>query len=421
MSFKEQLIAQLPEGGSVLALIGIPVTEALNLDLPTSKHEEWKYSSVQHLNKAVYTLNTTPPSQEHLINTGLESIKATVVRMCNGRYLDVEGLAQAGVSILPLSAADPQLLKQHLGRYVHADKDLFTGLNAAGTQDGVCIHVRRGALVEHPIVVINQINAAQSGAFTQSRVLVVVEQDAVCTLIARTTHQVFNDSFLNAVTEIAVGERAVLNYVLLQNDASARHVLENIAFHQQTDSVVTACSILTEGQWTRNDLSFFSGGTGTETNMFGLYHLKGEMHADNRTRMDHASPGCTSNELYKGILDGSASGAFNGKIKVWKDAQKTAAYQSNKNILLSETARMNTKPQLEIFADDVKCSHGATVGRVNEESMFYLQSRGIGEMQARHMLTYAFASEVLHKIPVPELSRLLEDELAGNMLCDIAI
>jgi Fe-S cluster assembly protein SufD len=222
-------------------------------------------------------------------------------------------------------------------------------------------------------------------------------------------------SFTNIVTEIVVQENATVTYTKVQNESDQAYIIGTTQVYQARDSKFSATTVSLSAALIRNNLNIVLDAENCEANLFGLYMLNGSQHVDNHTLVDHAKPRSYSNELYKGIMDGKSTGVFNGKIYVRQDAQKTNAFQSNKNILLSKDASMNTKPQLEIFADDVKCSHGATTGQLDEDMLFYLRSRGIGTNEAKALLMYAFATDIINQIPLEAVRLYVERAIANRL------
>jgi Fe-S cluster assembly protein SufD len=280
--------------------------------------------------------------------------------------------------------------------------------------------------MEKPLQIINLSHSFKNLRITR-RNLIVVEENSVANIVV-CDHTLCNRSYLtNSLTEIFVGKNAGIAFDRLQNENSLSTQINNLFIHQLKNSRFNGNSISLHGGLIRNNFYMLQNEPNCETNLNGLFLCDDKQHVANYVLVDHASPNGTSNQLFKGILDNDATGSFNGKILVRKDAQKIQAYQKNNNLLLSSAARMNIKPHLEIYADDVKCSHGATVGQLDNESMFYLRSRGIGEKEARHLLMYAFANEIVSRISVPILKdriiELVDKRLRGELSkcnnCDI--
>lgn len=302
----------------------------------------------------------------------------------------------------------------------HHFKDGINALNTAFSQGAVFIYVKKQQTVEHPVYIYNITDARKGNIFSQPRSLLYLSEQAQLQLVETYSTIGMEESFTNQVMEIVVDNDALLEYYKIQNDAATTSQVSTTHIRQVGKSYVHAVTISLNDGMVRNNLAAVLEAEHCEAHLYGLYLQNGHSHTDNHTVVDNVQPNCYSNEFYKGILDGNATGVFNGKIFVRKDAQKTNAYQSNKNILLSDTAGINSKPQLEIFADDVKCSHGCTVGQLDEEGLFYLQSRGINEKIARSLLLHAFAMDILGQIkpaPVREyVDKLISERLAFDTL-----
>jgi Fe-S cluster assembly protein SufD len=291
----------------------------------------------------------------------------------------------------------------------------LNALNTAFAAEGVFIHVKKGNIVEHPVYIYNINDARTTNILSQPRTLIYISENAQ--VIIAETYATFgaSESFTNQVMEIVVEKDAMVEYYKIQNDASHTNQVTTTHIRQTGKSLVNTVTVSLDGGIVRNNLNIAMEAEHSESHFYGLYFLKGNSHVDNHTVVDNVKPHCESNELYKGIIDDNGTAIFNGKIFVQRDAQKTNAFQSNKNILLSENASVNTKPQLEIFADDVKCSHGCTVGQLDEEGLFYLRSRGISERAAKSLLVHAFAIDILEHIK-PEPIREYVDRLISERL-----
>jgi Fe-S cluster assembly protein SufD len=401
------------------ARMGIPV-----------RHEEWKYTRISGLFNKEYQF---PVNQ---ITTSLTPEDLATVRL-PGHEQANELVFVNGIFSFPLSTirSPKQLLvmsleeattseyndiisKQlgHSGKYL---KDGINALNTAFVNNGVFVHVKKEQIVEHPIYIYNITDARTANILAQPRSLVHVAGNAHVQLVETYSTFGLDESFTNQVTEIVVEEDARMEYYKIQNDASHSNQVSTTHIRQVGKSYIHTVTVSLDGGIVRNNLNVVLDAEHCEAHLYGLYLQNGQSHIDNHTLVDNVKPNCFSNELYKGIIDDNATGVFNGKIFVQPQAQKTNAYQSNKNILLSDTASVNTKPQLEIFADDVKCSHGCTVGRLNEEGLFYLQSRGINEKIARSLLLHAFAVDILEHIkPAPirgYVDKLISERLEFNI------
>ena len=325
------------------------------------------------------------------------------------RFTNVAPIARAAIAPVLGAANIAEEAQAQLAKHASIDRNAFVALNTAFLDQVGFFRVPRGEVRKEPIQISHE--SAQAGSLlqaTQPRSLIVVGADAQCTIIE--TYHGAGRYFTNAVTEIVMGDGAVVDHYKVQRES-------NEAFHVATMHVTlgrsanfSSHSIALGGALVRNDANATLS-EGSEATLNGLYIVNGKQHIDNHTEIDHAKPHATSHELYKGILDNQATAVFNGRIIVRKDAQKTDSKQTNKNLVLSDEAVINTKPELQIFADDVRCTHGATIGQLDEEALFYLQSRGIGRREARSVLTYAFAQDILDRIKVQSVKDQLEKVL----------
>ena len=396
------------------------------LGLPGLKHEEWKYTKIKNLfrDDLVYTSEITSIKKSDLQAFSMPGTEnANHIYFVNGIFQDA--LTSSTDSMLVIESLETAstnenklFVETHLGCSQPYHQDGINALNAAFANGGVFIKVKKGTILNVPIV-IHHISECQSGLrFSQPRILVSIEESAEATLI-ETYHKIGNhESLTNEVNEICVEKDARFRYIKLQNEGNDSNHTGTTQIQQLGKSFTHAVTITLDGGVVRNNLNMIMKAEFGESHLYGLYLLNGETQADNHTIVDNAMPNCYSNELYKGIMDGKSSGTFNGKIFVRKDAQKTNAYQSNKNILIGEQASANTKPQLEIFADDVKCSHGCTIGKLDEDALFYLRARGISEKNAQAMLLHAFALDILQQIEIEGLKnhidQLISERLSFN-------
>jgi Fe-S cluster assembly protein SufD len=310
-------------------------------------------------------------------------------------------LAQAAVD-------DAELLQKHLGHAVAADRDGFSALNAAFAGEGTLIHVAKEMVSDTPVHLLHITDAHGAGVMMHPRHVIVVERHAKATVIESFVGLADVRSLTNAVTEVFVEDGATLNHSRVQREAGSAYHVSTTEARQGRDSHFVQFTFQTGGQLSRSNVYTVLGGDGCGTTLNGLYMLDAHQHGDHQTRVEHVAPNCFSRELYKGLLDGSSHGVFNGKVYVHPAAQKTDGKQTNNTLLLSEKAQIDTKPQLEIFADDVKCTHGATVGRIDEMALFYLKSRGIGPVLSKQLLMYAFAADALETIENEALRQELE-------------
>jgi Fe-S cluster assembly protein SufD len=312
------------------------------------------------------------------------------------------------------------LLERHLGRYADPRAHAFVALNAAFFEDGAFIEVPKGAVLQKPLHILQISYGGGRTTVSYPRNLILVGDTGQATIIETFFSLEEDTTFTNTVTEIVAAEGALVDYCKVQQESDAAYHYGRVQVDQARSSSVATHTIQLGGMLTREEVQTVLGGEGAESLLHGLYVITGRQHVDNHTTIDHASAHCSSREVYKGVLEGKSQGVFNGKIIVRPDAQKTDSKQSNKNLLLSEDAIINTKPQLEIFADDVKCTHGATVGQIDQEAVFYLRSRGIGAEEARRLLTYAFANDIMERIKFQPLRERLAERLYVRLARKIA-
>jgi Fe-S cluster assembly protein SufD len=399
-----------------------------DLGVPTRKNEAYKYTNLDLFFKHDYNTYFIPDREDFIkaeeFRCDVTDLDAHGIVLVNGFYPTINGKLRdlpGGVIIGSLNEASkrfPSVVEQHYSRYAGSKSDGLIHLNTAMASDGVYVYVPAGAKLTKPVQVVNLVDAKED-TFNQHRNLIVVGDNAEFTIII-CDHTLSPQKFLtNAVTEIHVGENAHFNIIRVQNEHNNACKLTHTFIHQEKNSFTSSANITLHGGLVRNSTYHYLGGEGAETNSYGLFLADKWQHIDNYVNVEHAVPNCRSNQLFKGVLDEMATGAFNGRIYVARDAQGTMAYQKNNNILLTDDAKMDTKPQLEIFADDVKCSHGATVGQLDENALFYLQSRGIEKRQARLMLMFAFAHEVIQNINVEALrdrmDNLVMQRLKGEL------
>lgn len=375
------------------------------LGFPTTKNEEWRFTNVAPIARTKFI---SDPAWGIGVEPKVAKGPIQLV-FANGHLLThpeslPKGLEAGGF------ADDPAAVAQHLGKHAAFDENAFVALNTAMLADGALIRVARGAVIEEPIEIFYLTASGAQPIAMHPRALIIVGADAHCTIVERYVGTGDGVYFNNAVTEIVAGDRAVVDhYKVQQETVNAFHVATLQGTLGRSTSFASH-SISLGGALVRNDANVTLS-EGTDATLNGLYIVNGTQHIDNHTKIDHAMPHGTSHEMYKGILDGKAHAIFNGKIIVRKDAQKTDSKQTNKNLVLSDDAVVDTKPELQIWADDVRCTHGATIGQLDAEALFYLQSRGIGKSQARSLLTYAFAQDVVDRIKVQSLRDSLEKML----------
>jgi Fe-S cluster assembly protein SufD len=386
---------------------------------PTGRNEDWKFTSVAPLLRVAFQVPARDAKLEPSALAPFTFADTHQLVFVNGHFdrrLSADGSLPAGVTVTSLAAMlreRPELVEQHLGRYAGHEDHPFIALNTALVQDGAVIALARGVALEKPIHLVF-ISTATEPVAAYPRVLVVAEAASQLTLAESYVGTDRVAYFHNAVTEVVAGADAVIDHYKLVRESGAAFHVGALQAHLARGSKFSSHAVTLAGGWVRNEARAVLDAEGCECTLNGLYLASGRQHVDNHTVIDHAKPRCASHELYKGILDGQAHGVFNGKIYVRQDAQKTDAKQTNQTLLLSEDAVIDTKPQLEIFADDVKCTHGATVGQLDAEAVFYLRSRGIGLEAARSLLTYAFANDVVSRIKVGSIRRQLEEALLAR-------
>ena len=401
---------------SVRSLRLAAITRFETLGFPTTRNEDWHFTSVAPIVEGRFAPIAKPAGtvtaaqlKPYIFHAGWHTLV-----FVNGRYdaaLSGGDALPDGVRVMPLAQAYdelPILIEQHLGKIAAFDAHTFTALNTAFINDGAVVHVSANLEVAQPIHLLFVSDAAAMKATAQPRNLIVVDRNAKATVIESYAGLAEGAYFTNAVTEATVGDGATLTHLKLQRESADAFHVGTLDVRQARDSHLFSFSFATGAALSRTNIYTELRGEGCGATLNGLYLGGRAQHIDHQTRIEHIEPNCYSRELYKGILDGEAHGVFNGKVYVHPEAQKTDGKQTNNTLLLSERARIDTKPQLEIFADDVKCTHGATVGRLDQTSLFYMKSRGINARTARELLTYAFAADVLETIELAEVREGLE-------------
>ncbi len=386
------------------------------LGIPARKNEEYKYSNVQKLFAEPVTLSVVeaPLSKSAIDKYLIPNLDAHIVVLVNGFYSEeLSSLKDLDKSVVVSSLKKAfekysALIEKHFSTCADINSDAFIALNTAFAVDGVFISVPDNTVVEKPIHIINLIIAKQSTLFFPRNLFVVGKSAQVQLVETFETHDLPVKAISTSVTEIAIDENAKVQYYRLQNDCENGQQINTVSASQQKNSHFDTNTVTLSGGWVRNNLNIALNGENCESHLNGLFITSETQHVDNHTLVDHRKPHCESNQTYKGILDGKSTGIFNGKIFVQRDAQKTNAYQSSKNILLSDDATINAKPQLEIYADDVKCSHGSSTGKIDEDALFYLRARGLGIESARKLLLHAFVNDVMQTIRINALRDYLE-------------
>jgi Fe-S cluster assembly protein SufD len=396
--------------------------------IPTRRVENYKYTNLQPAFAISYKyVHDRPFKDFHLDETfrcDVPQLDTHMVTVLNGWYYqekDADKILPDGVILESLDNIvrhRPELAEKFYGKLADTAADPMVALNSAFARDGYFLYVPANVSIDVPIQIINLLKG-ESDTFVTQRNLVIVEPGANVTLIVCDHTLNLNQYFNNSTTEVFVGGNASVHLYCVQNQHNRAVSVNSLYVRQERDSHLTTNTITLHGGLIRNNLKVVLNGENSEANMFGMSFLDKKQHVDNFTQIVHAQPHCQSNQLYKNVLDDESSGAFSGRINVRRDAQKTNAFQRNNNLLLTDKALMQTKPQLIIEADDVKCSHGATIGQINEEALFYLRSRGIGEKEARLIMMNAFSYEVLQTIKVEPLrdriNELVEKRLRGDV------
>lgn len=398
------------------------------LGFPTLQNEDWRFTNVAPVRKLpfkpVFEYSRDGVTEHRLNACAFAGLKAHRLVFINGHYseeLSSTFPERTGVRITSLARAlstDSALIERHLANYASDEKNAFAALNTAFFHDGAFLFVPIDTTVEEPIHLLFVSTANEAGATSHPRNLIIAEKGSRLTVLETYASLSQGPYFTNAVTELVVGEDAVVEHCKFQDESIDAFHIATIHAHLGCRSNFTAHSMAMGARLSRNDIRTALQGEGAECVLNGLYVTKGDQLADHHMVVEHAKAHCNSHEYFNGILDGRSRGVFHGRILVRPEAQKTDAKQTNKNLLLTDGASIDTKPQLEIYADDVKCTHGATIGQLNEESIFYLRARGIGLDTARTMLIHAFAGEIIERIKCKaareELDNLIWDRLEQN-------
>lgn len=393
------------------------------LGLPSTKHEEYRYTPITRALEKNFTFRQSgaQPFAGDVENSLISGFDANILVFVNGVFAADHSVITSPAKELTIQSLEEALRSGHpaaqeeFNRLLSSQPDAFVAWNTADWRAGLFVHVPENTVVARPLIV-HYINDATPGEVVAvNRNLVVVGKNSEVTLLEKFDSVGPGHHFTNLVNEIAVAEKATVNYYHVQNDSGNRYQFSHTEIRQKDHSRANTYTFNLQGSLLRSNLNLIIDGEGIESHMYGLYLLKGKTLADNHTVVDHKKPHSFTNELYKGIMDESSRGVFNGKIYVRPQAQKTNAFQANRNILLSDKATVNTKPQLEIWADDVKCSHGCTTGQLDEEALFYLRTRGIDKDAARAMMLYAFAGEITEKIPHPALREYVDKVISERL------
>ena len=375
---------------------------------PTIHDEDWRFTNLAAIAQTPFRLvreNRDLPSQSDVAPYHVAGAACRLV-FVDGRFaseLSSVGIQPGGVTISSLAnaiAQHPAAVEQHLGRYLSIQRDPFSALNTAFIEDGAYVHVPKSVVLEGPVHLLFISLGHDTPAVSHPRNLIVAEENSQATIVEDyiSLGSSAEKALCNTATELAAGDRGVISHYMIEREHGQAFNVSTLRIQQGRAADVSSHSVLIGGALVRNNVHPVLAGEGSECLINGLFIGNDRQHLDNYMLVEHASPHCSSRQFYNGILDGHSHGVFHGRIIVHKDAQKTDAKQTNRNLLLSDTAQIDTKPQLEIYADDVKCTHGATIGQIEENALFYLRSRGIDETSARRMLLMAFAGECFDRM-----------------------
>jgi len=391
---------------------------------PTLRDEDWRFTNLSAISQTPFRLvrnGHSLPSREDIEPFRIPDVGCRLV-FVDGRFapnLSSTGKLEPGVTVGNLAGAitrNPGAIELHLGRYLNLQRDAFGALNTAFLEDGGYVHVAKGVVAEEPISLLFVSTAHDSPTVSHPRNLIVAEENSQATIVEDYVSLGEGEALCNTVTELVAGDHSVVSHYMIEREHSQAFNVSTLRIQQGRTADVASHSVLIGGALVRNNVHPVLAGEGGECLINGLFIGTGRQHLDNYMLVEHASPHCSSRQFYTGILDGHAHGVFHGRIIVHKDAQKTDAKQTNRNLLISDSAQIDTKPQLEIYADDVKCTHGATIGQIDENSLFYLRSRGIDEASARTLLLVAFASECVERMKEGPLRTHVEKLVSEHAL-----
>jgi Fe-S cluster assembly protein SufD len=401
-----------------------------NLGFPTKKLEAWKYTSLNSVLKQDYSLFPNKETAVELADVKkyfIHDIDSFKIVFIDGKYSSfLSDTTHDDMDICLLSSAlEKPKYKAVIENYFNkiAKQDNLTALNTAFANEGAYIYIPKSVEVEKPIQIIYFTTGSEAATMLQPRNLIVAEQNAHVQIIERHQSLTSNPVLTNAVTEVYAAKDATVDIYKIQNDQENASLVDNVYIEQKSNSIVSVHTFSFGGNITRNNLNFYQRGEHIDSILKGITIIEGKQHVDHHTLVHHIEPNCESHQDYKGIYDDRSTAVFNGKVVVDKEAQKTNAYQQNNNVLLSNKATVNAKPQLEIFADDVKCSHGCTIGQLDDDALFYMQQRGIPKKEGKALLMYAFANTVLESVKIPEvkqrITKLIAKKLGVNIGFDL--
>jgi len=433
MSFKENILSsflalenEVDTDSYVHELRSKALSDFEEKGLPARKDEAYKYTSLKSLFNKDYSLF---PKKEAPVS--YEEIKKYLVHQIDAyRVIFIDGIYSSHLSQTTHDKFDVCLMSSTLNNPKYAavienyynklaGDDSLTSLNTAFAREGAYIHIPKNVQVEKPIEIVNFSTGNEASLMLQPRNLVVVGENSHVQIIERQQSLTDNATLTNSVTEIFAGKRAMVDYYKIQNDLVTASLIDHTTVEQQADSEVSLHTFSFGGALTRNNVKFYQRGEHCNSILNGVTIIGGKQHVDHSTLVHHTAPNCESYQEYKQIFDDRSVGVFNGKVLVDKIAQKINAFQQNNNILISDKSTINAKPQLEIFADDVRCSHGCTIGQLDEDALFYMQSRGIGKKEARALLMFAFANSVLESVKIPEIKSRITKLIAMKLGVEI--
>lgn len=430
VSLFEQSRETLNQGSSPLLnrMREVSVKRFAQTGIPDFKNEDYKYTNLKPAFEKSYKQEFVRGNGVIDLNVvfckNIPQLDAHLIFLVNGWFYNgnnpsaglPKGVVLGGLE--QIANEKPELLQDYLNRQAALSNDSFVALNTAFAKDGFFLYIPKGVALEKPIQVINLLSSDENLMATQRNLIIAEAASQVKVLVCDYT--LSSASFIyNSVTEVFSGEDSLVDIYTIQNQHNQCTCINSLFYRQQRNSVLNTGTISLHAGLVRNNLKISFNGDHSEANAYGVSLTDKKQHVDNFVLIEHAQPNCVSNQIFKNILDDESTGAFAGRIHVARDAQQTNAFQRNNNVLLADKARMQTKPQLIIDADDVKCSHGATVGQIDEDALFFLRSRGIGEKDARTMLMNAFAHEVIQKITIEPLreriNELIEKRLNGGI------
>ncbi|WP_179375375.1 Fe-S cluster assembly protein SufD [Winogradskyella wichelsiae] len=429
MSLKEKLVSSFmafEDTVDVNSSIHDIRTEAIKTfeaeGFPSKRQENWKYTSLNSILKQDYSVF---PKSENALEFKdvkkyfIHEIDSYKIIFIDGKYSShLSQTTHDGLDVCLMSAAlSKPKYKVIIDNYFNkiATKDSLSSLNTAFSMEGAYINIPKNKLVDKPIQIIHFSTGNEAAMLLQPRNLIVVNENAHVQIIERHQSLTENPVLTNSVTEIFANKRAIVDYYKIQNDKPSASLIDSTFINQKQESLAKVHTFSFGGKLVRNNLEFYQNGERIDSTMKGITIIGDKQHVDHNTLVHHIEPNCESHQDYKGIFDDSSTGVFNGKVLVDKLAQKTNAFQANNNILISDKATINTKPQLEIFADDVKCSHGCTIGQLDDSAMFYLRSRGIPEKEAKALLMFAFSNTVLDSVKIPEIKNRITQIIANKL------